>query len=66
MQSSRITPSASSARRFLLLPEDSLEAGSRRPRIRRYQLAAVSPRGGRPPGRAAAAHVRGDDAAGRI
>jgi hypothetical protein len=66
MQPSRITPSASPSRRFLLLPEDSLEAGSRRPRIRRYQLAALSPRGGRAAGRAATVRGRGGEAPGRV
>jgi hypothetical protein len=67
MQPSRITPGASPARRFLLLPEDPLQAGAaRRPRIRRYQLTAVSARSARPAGRAADARVRGDDAPGRI
>jgi hypothetical protein len=65
MQPSRITPSAAPARRFLLLPEDSLEESVSRPRIRRYQLAAVSPRAGRHTGRVAV-RARGDEAPGRI
>jgi hypothetical protein len=66
MQSSRMTSSASSARRFLLVPEDPLHAAPRRARVRRYQLAALGPRGGRPAGRGAPARVRDGEAPGRI
>jgi len=44
MQSPRLTPRASSTRRFLLLPEEGLDAAGRRPRIRRYQLTRVGSR----------------------
>jgi hypothetical protein len=64
MQSSHAIPSASPARRFLLLPEDLPEAGSRRPRIRRYQLAAVSTRRRQPAARVAGAHARAGEAPG--
>jgi hypothetical protein len=66
MQASRITSSASPAHRFLLLPEDSLQAGSRRPRIRRYQLTVLSPRGEGSAGHAAAARGRVGEAPARV
>jgi hypothetical protein len=45
MQSSRTGPSAASVRRFVLLPEEGLQQDERQPRIRRYELASVGPRG---------------------
>ncbi len=36
----------SSARRFLLLPEDGVETSHQRPQIRRYRLASIGRRGG--------------------
>jgi hypothetical protein len=44
MQSPRLPPRVSSLRRFLLLPEEGLDANGRRQPIRRYQLTSVGPR----------------------
>jgi hypothetical protein len=43
----RSTPNSreSSSRRFLLLPEDGVDASARRPQIRRYRLASIGRRG---------------------
>lgn len=37
--------SVSASRRFLLLPEQQREEGSRGPRVRRYELASIGVRG---------------------
>jgi hypothetical protein len=46
MNRSLPSSSESSSRRFLLLPEDAVEAPAGRPQIRRYRLASIGRRAG--------------------
>jgi len=63
----RFSAGPSSPRRFLLLAEEVLDGGVRRPRIRRYQLTCVGRRGGGKEADAAAARTaRVLDVPGRI
>ena len=67
MQSPRLTPRVSSSRRFLLLPEEGLDAAGRWPPIRRYQLTSVGPRGAAPGAQpASVSSARGPGLGGRM
>jgi hypothetical protein len=47
MNPSSLNSSSASPRRFILLPEESVDGGGQRPPIRRYYLSSVGRRPGR-------------------
>jgi hypothetical protein len=64
MNPSSLNSSAASPRRFILLPEESVDGRGQRPRVRRYYLSRVGPRPGA--SRAGVAAVRHARELGRV